>query len=81
MTATRTARRSRTLELPDGIDSPRAKLVYLYLATAGGGATVAEAREELGLPKLTLLQVLKSLRERGFVAREGNSYRLTRRSA
>jgi DNA-binding IclR family transcriptional regulator len=80
MTATRTAERSRALEIPEGIDSPRAKLVYLYLATAGG-ATVAEARDELGLPKLTLLQVLKRLRERELVACDGDDYRLTRRSA
>jgi DNA-binding IclR family transcriptional regulator len=81
MTATRTAQRSRALELPEGIDSPRAKLVYLYLATADGEVTVTEARATLDLPKLTLLQVLKRLREREFVAREGERYRLTRRSA
>lgn len=59
--------------LPDDLASPRAKLVYLYLATTDGG-TVGEIQASLGLPKLTLFSVLDALTGRGLVERRGDAY-------
>jgi len=59
--------------LPDALTSPRGKLVYLFLETAGG-ATIEELKRGLDVPKLTLLGVLRALEERGVVAREGRRY-------
>jgi len=67
---------SRTLALPAEVDSPRAKLVYLYLQTAGG-ATLSDLRDELDVPKLTLFSVLKTLRSRELVECEDDWYRVT----
>lgn len=67
---------SRTLALPAEVDSPRAKLVYLYLQTTGG-ATLSDLRDELDLPKLTLFSVLKTLRSRELVECENDRYRVT----
>ena len=62
-----------TATLPDDIESPRAKLVYLYLAT-GGEATLDDLQDGLGLKQITLYSVLGTLRERGLVRFEGNTY-------
>ncbi len=62
--------------LPDELDSPRAKLVYLSLATTNG-ATLDELQTGLDLPKITLYTVIRSLRERGLVNQEGESLTLT----
>ncbi|MFB6161004.1 MAG: helix-turn-helix domain-containing protein [Haloferacaceae archaeon] len=59
--------------MPDAIDSAEAKLVYLYLAAAGGG-TVDELHRALDLQRLALFPVLDRLRERGLVAREDGRY-------
>ena len=71
---------SRSLALPETVESPRAKLVYLYLQTTGG-ATVADLRAELDLPKLTLFSILKTLRSRELVECENERYRVTPESA
>jgi DNA-binding IclR family transcriptional regulator len=68
---------SRSLALPAEVDSPRAKLVYLYLDT-NGGSTVADLCSELDVPKLTLFSVLKTLRSRELVECEDGRYRITR---
>jgi len=78
MTVAQTA--SRSLALPAEVESPRAKLVYLYLQTAGD-ATVSDLRDELDVPKLTLFSVLKTLRSNGLVEAEGERYRITPESA
>ncbi|WP_435361429.1 helix-turn-helix domain-containing protein [Haloarchaeobius sp. DFWS5] len=59
--------------LPETITSPRAKLVYFYL-TATGEATVDEIQETLGMQKIALLSVLKSLGKEGLVKRDENTY-------
>lgn len=59
--------------LPDEVESPRAKLVYLYLQTTEG-ATVEDLEACLDLPRITLLSVLKTLRKRDVVERDGNHY-------
>ena len=61
------------VSLPSGVESPRAKLVYLYLLVAGE-ATATELREALGIPKLAALSVLDSLRASGYVRRTEEGY-------
>lgn len=69
-----TQRAERRIEsLPEGVQSPRAKLVYLYLQVAGG-STVSEVQETLDVPKLTLFSVLDALAGRGLVERDGDAY-------
>ena len=60
-------------EVPETVQSPRAKLVYLYLAT-GGSATVGELKAGLAMTKLTLYSVLRTLSERGLVERKRGRY-------
>jgi predicted ArsR family transcriptional regulator len=48
------------VSLPDELDSPRAKLVYLYLSMTGD-ATVIELQRALGLSKLALFSILDTL--------------------
>lgn len=59
--------------IPATIESPCAKLVYLYLTTHGP-ATVTELQDGLELKKLTLFSVLRTLRERGLVREDGARY-------
>ncbi|WP_227374070.1 helix-turn-helix domain-containing protein [Haladaptatus halobius] len=62
--------------LPDELVSPRAKLVYLYLATAQG-ATLDELQTGLDLPKIALYTIIRTLRERGLVEKEGDALTVT----
>lgn len=59
--------------LPAELQSPRAKLVYLYLTT-NGDATVSEMGESLGMKKLSLYSILKTLRDEGLVDCDGEQY-------
>ena len=59
--------------LPSGIESPRAKLVYLYLWTVPD-ATIEELASGLDVTKISLYGVLRALDERGFVERHGDRY-------
>ena len=59
--------------LADGIDSPTAKLVYLYLS-ATRGCTVDRLHDDLGLKRLDLFAVLETLDERGYVTRRSDTY-------
>lgn len=52
--------------LPTDLESPRAKLIYLYLQTAEG-ATVEELRDALDIPLITLLPTVDVLHERSLV--------------
>lgn len=61
--------------LPTDLQSPRAKLVYLYLTT-NGDATVSEMGDSLGMKKLSLYSILKTLRREGMVDCEGDTYAL-----
>lgn len=54
--------------VPDDIASPRAKLVYLYVATTDG-ATIERVRDDLGITTGSLLSIVATLRERGYVER------------
>ncbi|WP_435334767.1 TrmB family transcriptional regulator [Haloarchaeobius sp. TZWWS8] len=59
--------------LPETITSPRAKLVYFFLSVADE-ATVDEIQDSLGMQKLALLSVLKSLAKEGYISKNGNTY-------
>lgn len=60
--------------IPEEIESPSAKLVYLYLAMAGR-ATAQELAERLGMQKLALFSVLGTLEGRDLVTSDGDGYR------
>ena len=68
-----TVRTDLRASLPDRLDSPRAKLVYLYLATAGE-TTVNELQQTLGLSKLALFSILESLAEENVVRETEGGY-------
>jgi DNA-binding IclR family transcriptional regulator len=59
--------------VPGELNSPRAKLVFLYLSTHEG-ATIEELGERLGMKKITLYSILKTLRKQGFVEQETDRY-------
>ncbi|SNR54725.1 Sugar-specific transcriptional regulator TrmB [Halorubrum vacuolatum] len=62
-----------TRPLPPELQSPRAKLVYLYLTT-NGEATVGELADDLGMKKIALYGVLKTLRQQNLVDAEKETY-------
>ncbi|WP_345778222.1 TrmB family transcriptional regulator [Halobaculum rubrum] len=62
-------------QLPNGVSSPRAKLVYLYLATHGA------VREDnlcdgLSMKRISLYSILQTLREAGHVEKSDGRYAL-----
>ena len=59
--------------LPTALDSPRTKLVYLYLSTAEAG-TVEEVRDALGMELISLYPVLSTLTSEGLVRKDGSHY-------
>lgn len=59
--------------VPRELSSPRAKLVYLYLATHGA-VTEDDLCDGLGMKRISLYAILKTLRNGGFVSREGGRY-------
>lgn len=56
-------------KVPQSVESPRGKLVYLYLDSVGG-ATRTELQEGLGLKAMTIFSTLRRLREEGLVRKE-----------
>jgi predicted transcriptional regulator len=76
MLETETARTAAPT-LPPELQSPRAKLVYLYLTT-NGHATVSEMGDSLGMKKMSLYSILKTLRKQDMVTRDGDAYTLAR---
>lgn len=59
--------------VPGDIRSPQAKLVYHSL-DAAGEASVDDLADRLNEKKITLLEVLNSLSERGHVERRGREF-------
>ena len=74
---TRSDRRGETAtameQVPRELSSPRAKLVYLYLATHGA-VTEDDLCEGLDMKRISLYAILKTLRKGGIVTREGDRY-------
>lgn len=61
------------VDMPTDLNSPRAKLVYLYLSTRGE-ATIGDLQEDLSMQKLTLYSILKTLRKRDLIEQESGRY-------
>lgn len=59
--------------LPTEIDSPQAKLVYLYLE-ATDGATADELGQVLAMKKIGILSVLNSLSSRNLIEKRDETY-------
>ncbi|MFC4990113.1 MULTISPECIES: helix-turn-helix domain-containing protein [Saliphagus] len=61
------------LTVPDDLESARAKLIYQYLAVTGG-ATADDVCETLHVDKGSVLSIVSTLRERGYVRNENGFY-------
>lgn len=61
------------LDLPEALDTADAKLVYLYLHTKTN-ATIDELHAALGLKKITLYPLLRTLTATDHVDRSGALY-------
>lgn len=61
------------VSIPDDLESPRAKLLYLYLVVRDG-ATADDACDALGIDKGSMLAVTSTLRERGHVERRDGRF-------
>ena len=61
--------------VPAAVDSPRAKLVYLYLATHGA-VCEDDLCDGLAMKRISLYSVLKALREGGHVEKTDGRYTL-----
>lgn len=59
--------------VPADLASARAKLVYLYLRMRGE-ADVEEMSSDLGLPLITLCDLLDTLEDRGIVSRDADRF-------
>jgi len=66
--------RSGEATLPRELESPRAKLVYLFLS-ARGGATIESLADGLHLEKITLFSILDTLSKRDLVRKDADTYR------
>ncbi|WP_440769740.1 MarR family transcriptional regulator [Natronorubrum sp. DTA28] len=64
-----------TVPVPDDLESPRAKLVYLYVA-ATDGATTERLCDDLDVKKGTVLSITGTLRERGYLERTDSGFEL-----
>jgi len=63
---------TRTEELPSELESPRAKLVYLYLQSSE--ASIDELQSGLDVKKITLYSILRTLRERELVEKRDGRF-------
>jgi DNA-binding MarR family transcriptional regulator len=61
--------------IPSELESPRAKLVYLFLSTHGE-ATVTELQSGLDMKKISLYSILSTLCERGLIDQDAERYTL-----
>ncbi|MFC6716517.1 MarR family transcriptional regulator [Natrialbaceae archaeon GCM10025810] len=68
-----TAQTTHPRRLPGDLQSPRSKLVYLYL-DAADGATLGELERDLDMPKISLLSVLNKLSSLDHVDGAGPEY-------
>ncbi|AFZ71751.1 helix-turn-helix domain-containing protein [Natronobacterium gregoryi] len=66
----------RNVSIPNDLESPRAKLVYLYLA-AHGDCQADRLCTDLELSKSTVLSITSTLRKRGHLERRDGQYELT----
>lgn len=59
--------------VPSDLESPRAKLVYLFLSTHGE-ATVSELQSGLDMKKISLYSILSTLCDRGLIDQDAERY-------
>ncbi|WP_440765919.1 MarR family transcriptional regulator [Natronorubrum sp. DTA7] len=64
-----------TEPVPNDLESPRAKLVYLYVATTDG-ASIERLCDDLDVKKGTVLSITGTLRERGYLERTDSGFEL-----
>ena len=57
--------------IPENLESPRSKLVYLYL-TGQESATIERIQEDLKMKKIALYAVLQTLTDKGLIERTGS---------
>lgn len=62
------------LSVPKSLESPGAKLIYLYLRVCGN-STLEDLHEDLNLPIVSLYGLLSELESRDIVRRQGRFYR------
>ena len=62
-----------TIELPGELESPSAKLVYLYLTTHDG-ASITELQDGLEMKKISLYSILGTLCKRNLVRQDAERY-------
>ncbi|MCW8172627.1 MULTISPECIES: MarR family transcriptional regulator [Natrialba] len=72
---TSTVEQGTDVSVPTDVTTPRAKLVYYYLATKDG-ATADNLRSDLAISKGNVLSIVGTLRERGHVKRVDGRYEL-----
>jgi len=66
---------TQTHTIPTSLQSPRAKLVYLFLST-NGSATINELQDSLNMKKISLYSILKTLRKENVISKDGDHYAL-----
>ena len=66
---------TQTHAIPPSLQSPRAKLVYLFLST-NGTATINELQDGLNMKKISLYSILKTLRKQEIISKDGDRYAL-----
>ena len=64
------------VSVPSDLESPRAKLIYVYL-TLRTAATADEITAALEIDKGTVLTLTTTLCERGHITRNDNRYEIT----
>jgi len=66
---------TQTHTIPTSLQSPRAKLVYLFLST-NGTATINELQDGLNMKKISLYSILKTLQKKDIISKDGDRYAL-----
>ena len=66
---------SPSLAVPTELDTPTAKLVYLYLSVTNE-ATIGQVRDDLGLTQLTLLPTISALEREGLLNRSSENVQI-----
>ena len=73
MTSTQHQQPQVDFELPDTVDTAGSKLLYLYLSVENE-ATIDELQAALGMKKITLYSLLRTLRSANLVERVEANY-------
>lgn len=66
---------TQATSIPTTLQSPRAKLVYLFLSMHGT-TSITELQDSLDMKKISLYSILKTLEDKDIVSRDGEQYAL-----